>query len=235
MTKANKVVLAAAVLLAFSASAQATPITLPPGLQPGDHYQLAFVTAGARNATSPDIADYNAFVNAQANLSPDLAALATTWRAIAYAANGPSAAANAQVVGPVFRMDGQLVATDSSQLFLGTWTNLIAYDQFGQYESQNRMVWTGTYPTAPGYDTMPLGSDGGTASSLAYFAFSSVYPDTLTNRLTAGWSYQTNEFPIFAVSGDLIVPGSVPEPATLLLFGTGLATVAVRRRFTRRS
>jgi hypothetical protein len=218
----------------------AGPITLPAGLQPGDHYQLAFVTAGTRDALSPNIADYNAFVTAQANLSPDLAALATTWRAIAYAADGPSAKDNAQIVGPVFRTDGLLVADDSAEFFFGTWANVIAYDQFGEFDHQTRIVWTGTYPTAPWYDTMPLGSRAELPldQRLAYFAFASAYADTLTNRLTAGWSYQANEFPLFAVSGDLVVPGAaVPEPGSLLLLGTGLiaATRAVRRRRARQA
>ena len=36
------------------------------GLQPGDAYHLFFVTDGMRDATSTDIADYNAFVRAEA-------------------------------------------------------------------------------------------------------------------------------------------------------------------------
>ena len=35
-------------------------------LNPGDTYHLVFVTEGTRDATSTDIADYNAFVKAEA-------------------------------------------------------------------------------------------------------------------------------------------------------------------------
>jgi hypothetical protein len=59
-----------------------TVTTIPPGLSPGDQYHLIFLTSGTRDATSSNIADYDAFVTDQANLSPVLAALGTTWRAL---------------------------------------------------------------------------------------------------------------------------------------------------------
>ena len=47
-------------------SAKATIVTLPTGLNPGDQYRLVFLTSTERNATSSDIAVYNAFVTAAA-------------------------------------------------------------------------------------------------------------------------------------------------------------------------
>ena len=64
-------------------TADAAPITLPIGLNPGDEYRLAFVTSTTRDATSTDIAVYNAFVTAAANTQAELLALGTTWTAIA--------------------------------------------------------------------------------------------------------------------------------------------------------
>ena len=76
-------------LLLFHASfvlapltASAAPITVPTGLNPGDQYRLAFVTSTTRDATSSNIADYNAFVTAAANSVPQFVALGTTWHAI---------------------------------------------------------------------------------------------------------------------------------------------------------
>ena len=44
-------------------------IFVPDGLQPGDMYHLVFVTDGARDGESNAIADYNAFVQAEAERS----------------------------------------------------------------------------------------------------------------------------------------------------------------------
>src|SRR5262245_3450726 len=64
------------VLIAAALSpACATPIIVPVGLQPGDHYRLAFVTVGTTNALSDVISTYNSFVSAEAMNVPELAAL----------------------------------------------------------------------------------------------------------------------------------------------------------------
>ncbi len=67
-------------LTAFSTLA--APITIPTGLNPGDQYRIAFVTSTIRDATSSNIADYNAFVTAAANKVSELAGLGTGWTAI---------------------------------------------------------------------------------------------------------------------------------------------------------
>ena len=70
--------------LLFAAPAvDATPLTVPGDLNPGDEYRLAFVTSGVRNATSSDITVYNTFVDAAAETVPELAALGQDWKAIA--------------------------------------------------------------------------------------------------------------------------------------------------------
>ncbi|MBI1923977.1 hypothetical protein HYR99_06980 [Candidatus Poribacteria bacterium] len=63
--------------------ALSVPITVPTSLTPGAQYRLAFVTSTTRDALSSNIADYNTFVSNAANAVPELAALGTTWRAIA--------------------------------------------------------------------------------------------------------------------------------------------------------
>ena len=52
-------------ILQGSANGGINPATGNPW-QTGDQYRLAFVTSGTRNATSPDIADYDAFVQSAA-------------------------------------------------------------------------------------------------------------------------------------------------------------------------
>jgi hypothetical protein len=58
--------LSVACLSMASHSASAAIVTVPTGLNPGDTYYLAFVTAGTITGTSTNIADYNAFAQSQA-------------------------------------------------------------------------------------------------------------------------------------------------------------------------
>ena len=78
----NRMVLVAMILaiglLVGNSSVGRADIILP-NLPPGSQYQLMFVTAGSRYATSTDIEDYNAFVTAEAQQNPSLPA-GITWR-----------------------------------------------------------------------------------------------------------------------------------------------------------
>ncbi len=49
---------------------------VPTGLNPGDTYHIAFITNGAHNALSSDIAGYNAFVQSQAE---EAGAITESW------------------------------------------------------------------------------------------------------------------------------------------------------------
>ena len=57
-------------VLAALPSVSAQGVVLPAGLQGGDPYRLLIVTEGRRNAVSTNIADYNAFVTAEAAGTP---------------------------------------------------------------------------------------------------------------------------------------------------------------------
>jgi len=64
------------------AAQAATIIPVPLGLQPGSTYRLIFVTNTSMDATSSNIATYNAFVQSAANSIPELSSLGATWKAI---------------------------------------------------------------------------------------------------------------------------------------------------------
>ena len=68
---------------------------------------------------SSNIADYDAFVTTEANLDPSLVVLGTTWKAIG-STNPVSAVTHIGVTGPVYNLQGQLVAASSADMFDGT-------------------------------------------------------------------------------------------------------------------
>ncbi len=224
---------------AFSTAAVWFPIAqralggvINPSLPPGSEYQLIFVTSGGRDALSGNIADYNAFVTAQAALNPDLPA-GVTWSAVGSTAlvaardNAPS-----QVGVPIYNTAGQLLTSGTSDLY-HTWPLLAApcYDQNGVFESTG--VWTGSMDDGAPFN--PLGTisggtgvGGGESVGLGF----SNYPASWLEGTVAA---PTNQFNLYALSSTITVP--VPEPSTLALFGTGAAALfAARfRRYVARS
>ncbi|HEV3312785.1 MAG TPA: PEP-CTERM sorting domain-containing protein [Chloroflexota bacterium] len=204
-----------------------TPITIPPSLAPGSTYFLAFVTQdNHQTATSSNIADYDAFVTAQANLDPTLAALGTTWKVIG-STDTVDAVAHDAVTGPVFRLDGLEVASSSSDLFDGDINVPIWVDQYGDTIGAGigDPVWTGSTGTGHADSLDALGSLSG-KSILA--------SDNYTN---AGWldlqSFVNDAHAAYyGISGPLVVPPvtPVPEPATLTLTALGLAATVTRYR-----
>ena len=200
---------------------------IPPNLPPGSMYELAFVTQGTRDATSPYIADYNAFVTAQAQQNLNLPH-GVAWHAIALTLwdNNYSVNQNAPFTSsiPVYNTQGQLVANAATPLYSvsGNIINPIGYDQFGN--AQATYVWTGSGYDGTGDD--PLGGQpyGLGQPDLGYSNIS--YGGWLGQ---SGYANQTNVYPLYALSS----PITVPEPGTIVLLLTGLlaGVVYLRRRF----
>jgi len=198
----------------------AEPVVVPIGLTPGDRYRLAFVTSGTRDATSTLISDYNAFVTAQANLSPLLLALNTTWRVIGSTEFEPAITNIGFPTTPIYNTNGGRVATDIPDLFDGTLSNPIKWDQLGN-GSMNRSVWTGSDPN--GFDSFfPLGGP---------FLFVTTGNSSSTNfewiNNAEGNFSSANSF--YAISDELIV-SEVPEPGTLTMLGAGATLLWLLKR-----
>lgn len=156
------------------------PVTVPSGLSWGDEYRLAFVTSEARNGASSNIASYNTFVTEVANTQPALAALETTWRAIASTQTvdaRDNTGTNPDVDGigvPIFLLNDTLLANDNFDLWDGDILVRFEIDEGGS-PIQQSFVFTGTsssgtsrmaYALGAGVDsTVGIGLTGMTGAS----------------------------------------------------------------------
>ena len=222
--------------LVLASPAVAAPITIPPGLNPGDQFRIIFVTSTKRNAASDSIGDYDAFVSAAAATSPGLAALGTNWTAI-----GSTAAVSAfdHIGGvfsaPVFNLGGLLVASNSADLWDGSLNNPVRFDESGADTNglfeipslpglSGAFVWTGTSEFGAAH-FLRLGlKPPFTVTPADHVIFGRA------SQTNATWIF-TNDFQlddllhVYGVSDVLTVPGSpVPEPGT---FGTAALAAVV--------
>lgn len=212
------IALAAAVTLLLGGMAQAAVITTPSGLNPGDQYRLVFVTSTGRDATSSDIADYNAFVTSVAATVSELNALGTTWTAIASTAtvDAITNTATTSTGVPIYRLDDVRIAADNTVLWSGTLEDRMWINENGNISAG--VVWTGTQTDGfalPGFELGTSSSENGVSVSTDFNWVASGSLDSIT------------ELPLYAISGILTVEAAaVPEPSTLILGFAGVAAVA---------
>jgi hypothetical protein len=202
-------------------TAHAAPITLPAGLAPGDTYFLVFYTLSNHDGDSSNIADYDAFVTAQANEDADLAALGTTWKAIVSTAT-VDAITHIGVTGPVYNLGGQQVASGSPDMFDGTLSAPIGFDQHGDFRP--KLVWTGSTPQGTG-DGHELGNPFPNMGFISEIDGDWI---GIHNEVFAGHEGVAG---LYSISGPLLVPTPVPEPnAISLMLGPLLLLGGAYRR-----
>ncbi len=189
---------------------------IPP---PVSAYRLAFVTDDTRNATSSDIAVYDAFVTAQALLAFDLPV--ATWQAV-----GSTALVNAIThidcgatcnALPIYLVDGTLLAASTPSLFTPA-AAAFNKNQFGvAVQGFESYVWTGTT------------NDGSTATGNELGSETPVVglPDS-QDQFHGGRAFHFDSYAIYAISSAI----EVPEPASgaALLIGGLIVSRVVRRR-----
>jgi hypothetical protein len=215
-------------LLFAAAPARALPMQ-PDGLIPGQSYHWMFITRGAIDAVSADIAVYDAFVSAEAALNPDLAGL--SWHAIA-STEAADARSNAPVNGPVYLLDGARFADDFPDMWDGSnvpFNAVPEIDQFGVVREPDPApwVWTGTDPDGTAHGVGLGGSEPWAGR------YTSVFPDWLIEI----HMWEGLQAPLYALSSPIkaqAVP-SVPEPSTLTLVGILLGGLALRGRAAQRA
>ena len=202
----------------------------------GDTYHLAFLTSTRRNATSPDIADYNAHVQAAANATTvyDIGVdEGGIWKAIASArttagvstsavTNTGTAWTNQDPGFPIFRLDSVNVATSYRHLWsTETEANLAALitltETGGEITQSGQNIWTGSGATGNARD--PLGPYGFVGIGRINFGGGNIFwIHANTNQAPNGGSLR-----FYALSQPLTVGGVViPEPSTFLLAALGL-------------
>jgi len=250
----TRVVCLYVLIIAVTSQASAGPITVRPAdLAFGSTYYLAFVTQGTRDATSHDLAFYDAFVTCEARGGPQcaghqppnaaLAALDTTWRVIGSTAL-EDARTHVPMDGPIYNLAGNLVMPAAPaglsalfDVFLPvnplSLIHSIAIDQFGESQSGSH-VWTGTTSTGSA-SAYPLGGVLCSVVDDPYGLCVSIGQIGCIDKCWLGYSSfsgapaldgSATENHLYAISGPIVV---TPEPGTVLLMVAPLAWRLSRR------
>ena len=109
-----------------------------PRFKDGDSFRLLFVTVGDRDAASPNIGEYNRFVQAEAPVAGSRALIST---------EGVEARDNTATTGtgsvPIWWLGGDKVADDYADFWDGSWDSQAGRSAHGD-ERSSAMVWTGS-------------------------------------------------------------------------------------------
>lgn len=190
----------------------------PTGLMPGDHFRFVFVTDGTTDATSPDIAYYDNFVNDQAS-GATYAGNLITWIAI-----GSTSTVNAiDHVGisdaPVFLPTSSVEVTPNTTT-TGLWSTTILHSIDQEINGQTvgfDMVWSGT-------------SNIGTRAGVNYLGSPTAFTAAgFTSSMDQTWVHGVNEIVhnlnrVYGISEELTVTQeAVPEPSSLWMAGTWIS------------
>ena len=200
---------------------------LPTGLNPGDKFQLIFVTDASSAATEVLIAYYNDYVEDQwggstirtqvqsaLQLNSDI-----TWKcigstAIIAAKDNVADGSGVNYFKGIYRLDGKKVADNSTHL----WRNdldqrdLYAAPQITEHGSNvvgDGETWTGTYNTGKASLTQYLGNGGNVVKGICTYVSSSYSQGWLQEGYVEDPTLKRH---LYALSEILTWPGGPPPP-----------------------
>lgn len=213
------------VAFALSNGCTFADIMTPPGLVPGDRFRVVFVTSTTRDATSANIADYDAFVTSSA-IAGNLMVyngVSVTWQVIGSTPD-VTAISRLPLTSSALYLNGglSLVAASGADLWDGSLVRGIYKDEFNSPNNVGGEVWTGT--RFDGIQNRGLGDSSLLANTGNAGSINGTWIDT-------GSAPTNNLYRFYAVSSELTVT-SVPEPSSLavLLLGSFLAITLQNRR-----
>jgi hypothetical protein len=208
----------AACFLTFPTAAE---VPVPPELNPGDTYHLAFVSSTTRDAYSSDITDYDAHVQAAADAAGIGVTEGVSWYAIG-STSSVDAKDHALVTAPVYRVDGVRIAAGYDDLWDGTIEASLSITEQGDVQETNVWVWTGTVSSglaqnplgAPVYDWVDWGR--------------CLVSDTNWRWIYSGFKRPSELLPLYGLSEELTVPsGPGPRPELTNIVRTGVDEVTI--------
>lgn len=226
--------LAAAVVIGIVVSAQArADIIAPAGLNPGDSFQLVFVTSQTTSATNPDIAYYDNFVE---NLANQAGLTTFNGATVHWQVLGSTSLVSAisreplTNTAPIFRLDGTLVAANAAALWGGGSgiSAFISITELGTHLS-NSAVYTGTDRNGEtSQNQLGYYGFGSTLGAIFYGLTDNPFygPSCTINCFDVTGTNDPGGHPIYGISSVL----TVPEPASTAALGIGLAGLLMARR-----
>jgi hypothetical protein len=240
------IVLTATALACLASNASATGILVdtlppPPGLQPGDVYHRVFVTQftvgiSTSHGYPPLSGEVNGLMAADYNVSEaaSQAGLVVNWDQLGgdlpYHAimSGPDNAKDRlSIVGPIYNMHNELIATSAADLWDGSIAHAIGYDESGSPVPAGTKVWTGTTP----HGLIGIGTADNWTNPNAFGEYGDPLSIQLDLWINSGGQQANNPALLYGLSAPLTV---VPEPSGVVLAVMGLA-VLLATHFRRRN